>query len=156
MERRNDPRKLWSSINTLLDQNPTSATTDFSDNDFVTFLGQKTPDVRKESQGAKPPSCAPLHSSNFVDFAQLTVDNVKNRIIDKPAKQSDHVPGTTWLINDCANDISHTLWDYSISHWPAIAHLHFHFNFHWLTRQWNHCSVKPSGKAEYSVGEMSS
>ena len=106
MERRNDPRQIWSSIKTLLGQNPTSATTDISGNDFVTFFGRKTPDVRKESQEAKPPNCAPLHSLNFIDFAQLTVDNVKNRIIDKPAKQSDLVPGTTWLINECASDIS--------------------------------------------------
>ena len=50
-EGRIDPRKLWSSINILLGQARTLESTDISADDFMTFFGKKTADVRMDIEG---------------------------------------------------------------------------------------------------------
>ena len=105
-KQRNDPRKLWSSINILLGQARISESTDISADDFMAFCGKKIADVRKDTEGAQPPSYSPSPLSNFVGFTPLTVDNVRKLIADPPSKKSDLDPWPTWLMKDCANDIS--------------------------------------------------
>ena len=72
----------------------------------MTFFGRKIADVRKDTEGAQPPSYSPSPLSNFVGFIPLTVDNVRKLIADAPSKQSDLDPWPTWLMKDCANDVS--------------------------------------------------
>ena len=40
----------------------------------MAFFGQKIADVRKDTEGAQPPSFTPSPSSNFTGFTSLTVD----------------------------------------------------------------------------------
>ena len=82
-----------------------SERTDFCANDFMLFFG-KVADVRKDTEGAPPPSFSPSPPWSFVGFSPVTADSVMKLIKAAPLKQSDLDPWPTSLMKDCANDIS--------------------------------------------------
>ena len=67
------------------------------------FFGKKVADVRKDTD---PRSFSPSPPSSFVSFSPVTADSVMKLINAAPLKQSDLDPWPTWLMKDCANDIS--------------------------------------------------
>ena len=69
-------------------------------------FGKKVADVRKDTDGAPPPSFSSSPSSSFVGFTPVISDSVMKLINAAPLKQSDLDPWPTWLVKDCVYDIS--------------------------------------------------
>ena len=104
---KNDPRKLWSSIDTLLGDSRSTEKTEFSADDFMCFFDKIFADVRKDTDDASPPSYSSRASTTTLDsFQPLTAKTVMKLIELAPPKQCDLDPWPTWLLKYCAEDIS--------------------------------------------------
>ena len=120
----NDQRKLWSSINTLVDQKPTYLkTADFGQNFYMTFFGKKTTNVRKDTEGTKSLSSSLSPSSAFVGFTPVTVDKIKMLISHR--WYANKAVGS-WSMADLAHG--------RLCRWHFTVHreINQHFDGQWL------------------------
>ena len=71
------------------------------------FFDKKVADVRKDTDDASPPSYSSRAPTTTLDsFQPLTAETVRKLIEPAPPKQCDLDPWRTWLLKDCAEDIT--------------------------------------------------
>ena len=71
------------------------------------FFYKKVTDVRKDTDDASPPAYSSRAPTTTLDrFQPLTAETVKKLIESAPPKQCDLDPWPTWLMKDCAEDIT--------------------------------------------------
>ena len=71
------------------------------------FFDNKVADVRKDTDDASPPSYSSRAPTTTLDsFQPLTAETVMKLIESAPPKQYEVDPWPTWLLKDCAEDIT--------------------------------------------------
>ena len=104
---KNNPRKLWSSIDTLLGDSRSTKKRVFDADDFMRFFGKKVADVRKDTDDASSPAYSSRAPTSTMDsFQPLTAETARKLIESTPSKQCDLDPWPTWLLKDYAHDIT--------------------------------------------------
>jgi exonuclease III len=109
---RQQPRKLWGSINKLLGRKTPKAEDRISAEEFHSFFAKKVADVQSSTEGANPPCFEDLTDCKMSDFKPLTIGSVHQLIQNLPCKQSTLDPLPTWLLKAASAELA-----------PAIARI---------------------------------
>ena len=108
-EIKNNPRKLWSSINCILHRRESSTLPDCSDNfklsnSFGKFFSEKNSKIRTilNSKDCTGEHIAPNYTPpNLTTFHPITLDETLKLISSSPNKSCDLDPCPTFIVKEC-------------------------------------------------------
>ena len=102
-KRKDNPRDLWSTINSLLGNKIRPEMTNLIAEDFHWFFNKKVDNIRADTAVAPALTFEPSSSCNLRVFNEITVNRVIELIHIAPSKQSNIYPIPTWIVKDCIN-----------------------------------------------------
>ena len=98
-----DAHNTWKSVNTLHGEEKSSATPDFSAQEYLDFIEKKVNDIHEATSWTSAPQFTNCGNFHFNSFKEVSVDDVKIHIKAAPSKQCALDPGPTWLIKKCSD-----------------------------------------------------
>ena len=95
-----NPRKLWQTVNELLQPPRPQAPDKLSAEDFAACFRSKVSNIRSSTASATPPVIMPRHVPSMSSFEPVTEHEVRNLLTNTPAKSCSLDPVPTWFLKD--------------------------------------------------------
>ena len=95
---RRNPRKLWRTVNELLQPPVTTTSEKLSAEDFATFFRYKVANIRATTASADPPDISARPVPPLTSFEPVTEKEIQTLLSNSPAKSCSVDPIPTWLL----------------------------------------------------------
>ena len=103
---KHNPRKLWRTVNELL-QPPLIATSEkLSADDLGTFFKDKVANIRATTASADLPNITARHAPPLTSFQPVTEKEIRTLLANSPAKSCSIDPVPTWLLKQLSAHIT--------------------------------------------------
>jgi len=111
-EHRNNPRRLWKTVDKLLQPPKQDLSTKLTADDFAIFFKDKVAKIRLSTATASRPVISSRQTPSLSSFPPVTVEEITKLLNSSPSKSCQLDPIPTWLLKRLSTHIT-----------PVICHL---------------------------------
>jgi hypothetical protein len=107
---RGDTRKLWKTVNSLLEPPQQPPGLQLTADDFSDYFRNKIAGIRQATSTAPPPDIQPrLITPGFPAFTPATITEIQSILSHSPSKSSAADPIPTWLLKQLSDVFAPTI-----------------------------------------------